>query len=120
MISKAADVDSYIVALPQERRAAVEKLRRLCKRHLKGFEESMEYGVPVYKRNGAIEVSLASQKQYIALYVLKKDVLDEFRSSLTGLKLGKGCIRFAKPDQIDFAVVEQLLIRTAASSSIPC
>ena len=120
MISKAADVESYLAELPSERRPAIEKLRKLCKRHLKGYNESMEYGMPVYKRNGAMEVSLASQKQYIALYVLRKDVIDEFRSSFAGLKIGKGCIRFPKPDLINYEVVEQLLRRTAESRSAPC
>jgi len=120
MTSKAADVDSYIAELPADRRAAVERLRRLCKRNLKGFEEAMEYGLPAYKRHGAVEVALASQKQYIALYVLKKDVMDEFRNAFAGLKAGKGCIRFTKPDQIDFKLVKRLLSRAAESSSAPC
>jgi uncharacterized protein YdhG (YjbR/CyaY superfamily) len=78
----------------------------------------MEYGLPAYKRNGVIEISFASQKQFIALYVLKKDVLDEFRGALPGS--GKGCVRFTKPDRIDFDVVKQLLSRTAESKSAPC
>ena len=120
MISKAADVHTYMAELPAGRRAAIEKLRSLCRQHLMGYEECMEYGMPVYKRNGVMEVAFASQKQYVALYVLKKDVLDEFRSALPGSKIGKGCIRFAKPDRIDFNVLKQLLSRTAESKSAVC
>src|SRR2546422_11442985 len=120
MISKAADVQTYIAEVSAEQRAAIEKLRSLCRQHLIGYEECMEYGMPVYKRNGVVEVSFASQKQYIALYVLKKEVLDEFRGALAGSKIGKGCVRFAKPDRIDFDVLKQLLSRTAESKSAPC
>lgn len=120
MISKAADVQTYIAELPAERQAGIENLRSLCRQHLVGYEECMEYGMPAYERHGVVEVSYASQKQYIALYVLKKDVLDEFRSALPGSKIGKGCIRFPKPDKIDFDVVKQLLSRTADSKSAPC
>jgi len=120
MISKAADVQTYIAELPAERRPAIVKLRSLCRQHLNGYEERMEYGMPVYKRNGVMEVSFASQKQYIALYVLKKDVLDEFRGALPGSKIGKGCIRFPNPDKIDFDIVKRLLSRTAHSKSAPC
>jgi len=98
----------------------MERLRKLCVKHLKGYQEGMDYGMPVYKRNGAMEISFASQKQYIALYVMKKDVLDEFRPALSAASIGKGCIRFTRPEKIDFEVIEQLLRRTAQSKSAPC
>jgi uncharacterized protein YdhG (YjbR/CyaY superfamily) len=120
MISHAPDVDSYMAALPAERRAALEKLRRLCRQHLKGYEETIAYGMPSYQRNGVSEVSFASQKQYISLYVLKKDVVDEFRDALAAASIGKGCIRFSKPERIDFDVIDRLLRRNAKSTSAPC
>jgi uncharacterized protein YdhG (YjbR/CyaY superfamily) len=120
MTSKALDVRTYIAEVPEERRAAIRKLRSLCRRHLAGYEERMEYGMPVYKRNGVAEVAFASQKQYIALYVLKQDVVDEFRSALPGSKIGKGCIRFTRPDKIDFEVLSRLLGKTARAKSAPC
>ena len=120
MTSKARDVPTYIDEVPAERRPAMERLRNLCVEHLKGYQEGMDYGMPVYKRHGAMEISFASQKQYIALYVMKKDVLDEFRPALSAASIGKGCIRFTRPEKIDFEVIEQLLRRTAQSKSAPC
>jgi len=120
MTSKATDIASYLKELPADRRAAIEKLRNLCRQQLAGYEECMEYGMPGYKRNGSLEVAFASQKQYIALYVMKKDVVDEFRGALAVASIGKGCIRFKKPEQIDFAVVRRLLRRTRESTSKPC
>jgi uncharacterized protein YdhG (YjbR/CyaY superfamily) len=119
MTSKAMDVASYIEEVPVERRAAIEKLRKLCRQHLAGYEECMEFGMPGYKRNGALELSFASQKQYIALYV-KPAVVDEFRSSLEAASIGKSCIRFSKPEQIDFAIVAKLLERTEATPGCSC
>ena len=120
MTSKATNVESYIAEAPAGRRAAIEKLRGLCRQNLAGYEECIEYGMPGYKRNGMLEVSFASQKQYISLYVMKKDVVDEFRSELPTASIGKGCIRFTKPDKIDFDVLNRLLRRTAESKSRPC
>ena len=118
MISKATDVSAYIAELDGERRAPIMRLRTLCKQVLKGFEECMQYGMPCYRRNGTVEISFASQKQYIALYVLQKDVLDQFRSQLP--KAGKGCVRFTNAEKIDFAVVKQLLTKAAQSKAKPC
>jgi uncharacterized protein YdhG (YjbR/CyaY superfamily) len=67
-----------------------------------------------------VEVSFASQKQYIALYVLKKSVLDEFRDTLSASSIGKGCIRFSTPEQMNFAVIEQLLRSNVESRVLPC
>src|SRR4051812_19617811 len=120
MTSNAPDVQTYIAGVPIERRAAVEKLRTLCRQTLKGYEECIAYGMPSYRRNGVSEVSFASQKQYIALYVLKREVVDEFRGALGASSIGKGCIRFNKPEKIDFGILKQLLQKNLASKSVPC
>jgi uncharacterized protein YdhG (YjbR/CyaY superfamily) len=119
MTSKAADVASYIKELPADRRAAMEKLRGLCRQNLKGYEECMEYGMPGYKRNGALELSFASQKQYIALY-MKPDVVNEFRSALEAASIGKSCVRFSNPEKIDFATIAKMLQRTEATAPCSC
>jgi uncharacterized protein YdhG (YjbR/CyaY superfamily) len=119
MNSQATDVASYIEEAPAERRSALEKLRRLCKKNLPGYQEVMEFGMPGYKRNGSLELSFASQKQYIALYV-KPPVVNEFRSQLTVASIGKSCIRFRNPDEIDFDVIAELLRRTEATPACSC
>jgi uncharacterized protein YdhG (YjbR/CyaY superfamily) len=119
MTSKATDVVGYIQELPADRRAAIEKIRNLCRQNLKGYEECMEFGMPGYKRNGSVELSFASQKQYIALYV-KPTVVNEFRGVLGAASIGKSCIRFKKPEEIDFAVIAKLLCRTEATPACSC
>jgi uncharacterized protein YdhG (YjbR/CyaY superfamily) len=120
MTSRAASVPAYIAEVPEDRRAVMKKLRSLCRLHLKGYQECMDYGLPAYKRNGVLEISFASQKNYVALYVMRKNVLDEFRAKITGASIGKGCIRFTKPERIPFDVLEELLRRNAGSRSEAC
>jgi len=115
MKSQATDVQTYIAEVPGERQAAIKKLRTLCKQNLVGYEECIEYGMPGYKRNGVLEVSFASQKQYIALYVQKNAVVEDFRGKLSAASIGKSCIRFTSPDKIDFEVLKRLLRKTAKS-----
>jgi uncharacterized protein YdhG (YjbR/CyaY superfamily) len=120
MQSKAKDVATYIKQAPIDRQKVLIKLRRLFRRVLKGFEESMAYGGPCYSRNGVAEVGFASQKNYIGLYILRQDALASQRRFLTGLSVGKGVIRYTRPDKIDFAVVERLLIATRDSAGEIC
>ena len=121
MQSKARNVDEYLIEIPESRREALAKLRMLCKEILVGYEESMEYGMPSYKQSGReVEVAFASQKNYISFYILKEDVLNKYRDALSGLNLGKGCIRYRKPQQIDYKIVQELLLESYRSGSEIC
>jgi len=121
MQSKATTVDAYLQEVPVKRQEALAKLRELCVELLDGYQESMEYGMPSYKREGGeVEVAFASQKNYISFYILKKDALDQHRHLLEGLNVGKGCIRYTKPEKIDFDVVRQLLEASFHSESEIC
>jgi uncharacterized protein YdhG (YjbR/CyaY superfamily) len=121
MQSDAKTVSNYLKEVPEERQEALAKLRDLCRDILQGYTESMEYGMPSYKRGGGeVEVAFASQKNYISLYILKQEVMDRFRDRLIGLNLGKGCIRYSKAEKIDFALVEQLLSASFQSDSENC
>ena len=108
--------------MPAERKAALTKLRELCCTLLKGFEETMMYGMPGYVRNGEVEVGFASQKNFISLYILRTDVMNSYRDLLKvkGVSLGKGCIRYSKPEKIDFKVVEMMLKATQESAGAIC
>lgn len=121
MQSKAKSVDGYLEEVPEDRSEVLHRLRRLCLDVLDGYEESMEYGMPSYKiPHGEVEIAFASQKNYISLYILKEEVLNKFRPNLSGLSLGKGCIRYTKPEKIDFQVVEQLLTDSRDSDTPIC
>lgn len=120
MQSKAKDVTTYIEQAPADRQESLTKLRILCLRVLEGFVESMEYGAPCYSRRGTPEVGFASQKNYISLYILRQDALDPYRPQLTGLSVGKGCIRYSRPDRIDYEVVEKMLAATRDSTGMIC
>jgi uncharacterized protein YdhG (YjbR/CyaY superfamily) len=108
MQSSASTVVEYIKELPEPRRKVMTALRALCRKHLVGFEEGMEYGMPYYKKDSQF-VGIASQKNYVSLYGLRKQAA-ESGAKLVGAKVGKGCITFAKPETIDLDVIEKLLV----------
>ena len=120
MQSKAATVDAYIAEAPGERRAALEQVRALCLRELPDHQEAMRWGMPAYSRDGEAEFAFASQKQYLALYLMKTEVARDHAAELAGLDMGKGCVRYRKPDAIDFDLWAKLLRATAESAEKPC
>jgi uncharacterized protein YdhG (YjbR/CyaY superfamily) len=119
--SKADDVDTYLAEVPTERREVLTRLRELCRAELPGFAERMSYGMPAYVRPGGEgEIAFASQKQYVSFYLLRTDVRQAFAERLAGHDMGKGCLRFRKPDQIDFELVRDLLRATAQDPGTIC
>ena len=133
MTATATSPESYIASLPDERKAIVQKLRDVVKKNLpKGFEETMQYGMisfvvphslyPAGYHCNPIEalpfVSLASQKNYIALYhmglygdpFLLNWFTEEYpKHSKARLDMGKSCIRFKKPEQIPYELIGALM-----------
>ncbi|NER14627.1 DUF1801 domain-containing protein [Leptobacterium flavescens] len=120
MKSKAKNVDQYLNEVPEKRVKALEKIRELCKEELKGYEESMVYNMPSYKKNDQIEVAFASQKQHICIYILKHDVMLSNAELLNGVNHGKGCIRYSNPEKIDYRLIRKLLQETVRSDNTIC
>jgi uncharacterized protein YdhG (YjbR/CyaY superfamily) len=118
--SEARTVDAYLAEAPAHRRPALELIRSLCLDELAGFDESMAYGMPSYRRDGEVEVGFANQKGFIALYMLRQGAVSAARDRLGDLSVGKGTIRFRNPDQINPEVVRALLRATVADTGAIC
>lgn len=120
MQSKAKDVSEYLREVSEERKPILKSLRKMCLKHLKGFEESMDYGMPSYKHNGTVEVAFASQKNSISLYILKQDVMKKNVVALKPYKTGKGSISIPAGKPLDSSLVVALLEDTVASAKGIC
>lgn len=125
-------VKDYIEALPENRRAVIEKLRHIILSNLPdGFDEQISYGMISYvvplsrypsgyhvKNNEPLPfISLSSQKNHIAIYHmglygnedLEKWFIDEYHKQVsTKLDMGKSCIRFKNPDYIPYDLIAEL------------
>jgi hypothetical protein len=135
MQSTATTPEAYLAALPDDRKQVMHELRKVILEHLpQGFTEVMSCGMIGYvvphsrypngyhcdPRQPLPFMSLASQKNYAALYHLglyaDQDLLSWFtqeysRQSKARLDMGKSCIRFKKPDQIPFGLIGELVSR---------
>ena len=124
--------EDYISQIPEERRDAFQRLRKVILDHLPGgFSEGMTYGmisyfVPhdVYPAGYHCDpklplpfMSIASQKNFIAFYHMgiyaDKKLLDWFVASYNKvakgkLDMGKSCIRFKNPEQIPCELIGEL------------
>jgi uncharacterized protein YdhG (YjbR/CyaY superfamily) len=99
----------WMAGVEPARASALQQLRSLCRERLTGWSERMQWGMPGYGPEGAdAVVSFNSQKHHIAFYAGATAVA-RFSGRLEGLDCGKGCIRYRRPEQMDFAVIRDML-----------
>jgi uncharacterized protein YdhG (YjbR/CyaY superfamily) len=135
-------VASYIDTLPDDRKAAIKKLRAVIKKNLpKGFKEVISYNLPGYVVPHSLYPSgyhcspelplpflaFASQKNFIALYHMgiyaDAKLLTWFQKQWpkhmkTKLDMGKSCIRFKKIDAIPYELIGELVAKMSAEQWI--
>ena len=106
MTSTATTISEYLAELPPDRRAALSELRALIQRIAPKTIEAMQYGLPAF---GDL-CALASQKNYMALYVCESDLVKAHLAQLGKVSCGKGCIRFKRLTDLNLSSVESLLL----------
>lgn len=57
MAAKTSTVDEYLAALSDDKRGALEKLRKTIRAAAPDAEECVSYGVPAFRHNGPAEPS---------------------------------------------------------------
>ena len=134
--------EQYVAQLPEDRQAAIQRLREVIRTHLPpGFEETMNYGMIGYVVPHSLYpagyhcdpklplpfINLASQKQYIALYHMgvyaDPALLEWFLEAYAQLgigkpDMGKSCLRFKKPEKIPFDLIGELCTKVTPQAWI--
>lgn len=125
MQSSAKTVAAYLEELEPARRKEITTLRKHIKKHLPaGYKEVMNWGMicyevplsisgPTYNKQPLAYAALASQKNYISLYLsgvyASSPLADKFRKTWAAsgkkLDMGKSCIRLKSADAADFDAV---------------
>jgi hypothetical protein len=136
-----SNVSDYLASLPEDRRDALEAVRKVIRDNLDAdFEEGMQYGMIGYyvphrvfpagyhcdPKQPLPYASIASQKSHMAVYLMsvygQPELEKWFREAWakTGKKLdmGKSCIRFKKLDDVALDVIGEVIRRVPAKAYI--
>lgn len=141
MQSAAKTVAEYIASLPPDRQEAIRAIRKVILKNLpEGYEECMSYGMIGYVVPHRIYpagyhcdpklpvpfAGLASQKNYMALYLMtcygdpatNKWFSAAWKAAGKKLDMGKCCVRFKKLDDVALDVVGQVIARVPVKEYI--
>jgi uncharacterized protein YdhG (YjbR/CyaY superfamily) len=110
---EANTIAEYLDQIPPERKQAISTLRQLIHETVPDVEESLGYNMPTYNAAGDFLAAIASQKNYMSLY-MDSEVVAAHKDDLAGLNCGKSCIRFRRLEQLPLDVVRTMLLETVA------
>jgi hypothetical protein len=130
--TKATSVEEYFEALPEERRNVIETLDRFIRKSSSKLKpyftyNMLGYGSFKYKnyKKEIIDwpvVALASQKNYISVYVCAlesgKYLAESYKSKLGKVSVGKSCIRFKRLEDVNLDALREILKKAAAKPGL--
>ena len=119
--------EEYISSLAEPRRSEIAELDRAIQDAAPQLKREMGYGIGYgpfhYKyasgREGdTYQIILASQKNYISLYVLcvheGQYLAESYKDKLPKASIGKSCVRFKRLGDVDKEVIKELCRQAAA------
>lgn len=112
----ANEVDDYLAKLPEEARAALEKLRKMIRAAAPKATEGFSYGIPAFKLHGRPLVSYAALKNHCSFFPMSPAVIEAHRKELEPYDTSKGTIRFSVDKPPPTALVRKLVKARIAES----
>jgi uncharacterized protein YdhG (YjbR/CyaY superfamily) len=100
--------DEYLAALSNDKRRALEKLRKDIKAAAPRAEECISYGIPGFRLNGKLLVSYGAAAKHCAFY--PGSTLQVFTKEMKSYDTsGKGTLRFPADEPLPSALVKKIV-----------
>jgi uncharacterized protein YdhG (YjbR/CyaY superfamily) len=109
MSTSAKTVDEYIALAPDDKRAALTKLRKTIKSAAPKATEIISYGMAGYKQDGKRVAYFAYWKDHIALYGTSYEFIKAHAAELKPYVQSKGTIQFPADKPIPYGLVTNIV-----------
>jgi len=106
--AKPQTIDEYLSRVSDDKRAALDNLRRAIRSVAPRAEECISYGVPGFRLDGKLLVSFGAAKTHCSFYPGARPVRIH-RDELEGYELSKGTIRFPANEPLPANLVRKLV-----------
>lgn len=107
-MKKYISVEEYLADVPDDKRIALEKLRKAIRSVVSKSEEYISYGMPTFKYNGPL-VSYAVFKNHCSLFPWNSSLIKKFAAELKDYKTSKGTIQFTVEKTLPVSLVKKLI-----------
>jgi uncharacterized protein YdhG (YjbR/CyaY superfamily) len=108
MANKPKTIDEYLARLSDDKRSALEILRKSIRAAAPKAEECISYQIPAYRQNGML-VGFGATVNHCAFYLMSSSTVETHKDKLKGYDLSKGTIRFQAGKPLPVALVRMLV-----------
>jgi uncharacterized protein YdhG (YjbR/CyaY superfamily) len=115
--TNARTIDEYLAALSDDKRAALEKLRKTIRAAAPKAEECISYQIAAYRQNGML-VGFGATATHCAFYLMSSSTLEAYKDELEDYDTSKGTIRFQADKPLPAALVRKLVKSRIAENDI--
>src|SRR5260370_41843401 len=109
MAAKPKSIDVYLAALSADKRAALEKLRKIIRAAAPKAEDCISYGIPAFRLDGRMLVGLGATANHCAFYPMSSSTILAHKDELRDYDTSKGTIRFQADKPLPVALVRKLV-----------
>jgi uncharacterized protein YdhG (YjbR/CyaY superfamily) len=106
---KPATIDAYLSRVKDDRRAALEALRRTIRGIVPGAEECISYGIPAFRLDGRIVAGFSATATGGSYYPFSGATLGTLASDLESWEGTKSAVHFSPDRPLPKALVRKLI-----------
>lgn len=103
-----ATIDEYLANVPEDKRAALVRLRNQIRASAPDATEAISYGLPAFRLEGRWLVGFSATKKHCSFYT-GAGPIQEHAEELAGYQLWKGTINFPPDRPLPPQLVSQLV-----------
>jgi uncharacterized protein YdhG (YjbR/CyaY superfamily) len=108
-MEKPKSVEAYFESLPEEQRAALQKLRETISAAAPEAEEGITYSMPGFLLGGKGFVGYFAFKDHYSFFPMSPEAIEAHRDELGDRITGKGTISFAYGERLPVGVVRKVV-----------
>lgn len=113
--AKPTTIDEYLAIVSDDKRAALERLRKIIQAAAPKAKECIRYNLPAFCLDGKAFIWFGAGANHCAIYGVSGTLQNDFKNYDTS---GRGTLRFQAADSIPAALIRKLVkARLAAVNS---
>ena len=107
--SEHATIDHYLAGVSPDKRAALEKLRKIIKSAVPKAEECISYQIPAFRFEGRLLVGFCAAAKHCSFFPMNSSLIADHMDELKHYDTSKGTIRFQPDKPLSAAFVRKIL-----------
>ena len=109
MLIKPRTIDDYLAEVSDDKRVALEKVRRAIQAAAPKAEECITYGLPAFRLNGKVLVAFKAAAKHCAFHPMSGTTVATHKKDLAGYDTSPGTIRFQPAHPLPDRLIRKLV-----------